>query len=119
MNPEAFEILMSELESSRLEVSLVPLRRFHNEGGCYRVAVSKNCQWYRRFCARHSSGRRRNNRNHDTRIRRQDTLRILRRLAAGKPSTSKYADELAKIAAQVFNEKIGEAVRAQFVPGCL
>ncbi len=53
----ALQIMLAELEGNRLEVQLVPCRRFVNEGGCYRVAVSKNATWYRDFCGHHASSR--------------------------------------------------------------
>lgn len=91
---EAYGVLLAELESSRLEVVLVPCRRTVNAGGCIRVAVSKNAEWYRRFCARHGSGRYRKNALFDTKIRRANIVRVLGRLAAGEMSRSKYAHEL-------------------------
>jgi hypothetical protein len=94
------EQLLAELESSRLEVFLVPSRRRVNEGGCVRVAVSKNAGWYRAFCRRHPSGRLRRNAAPDTRIKRANVLRLLAQLAEGKPSTSKYAPEILRIARQ-------------------
>lgn len=86
--------LLAELESSRLEVALVPTRWRMNEGGCIRVAVSKNATWYRRFCEQHLSARRRLNRSLDTKIKRQHTLRALQRIAEGKPTRGVYAERL-------------------------
>lgn len=95
------EIMLAELESFRLEVVLAPLNprmRGYNEGGCKRVCASRNCDWYRRHCAKFPSGRTKPRRNFDTRIKRRDTLRLLHRLIAGKTSTSIYAPELLAIA---------------------
>jgi len=94
----ALELLLADLESNRLEVALVPQKRHTNEGGMIRVCMSKNCRWYREFCARHSSSRVRNHRKHDTRIKRADTVRLLERLIAGAATRSKYAEELLSIA---------------------
>lgn len=94
-------ILLSELESNRLEVGLVPLNprlRNYNEGGMKRAVFSKNPNWYSRLCNRHLSSRIRNHKKPDTKIKRADTLRILGRLAAGLQSRSKYAEELREIA---------------------
>lgn len=93
------EQMLAELESSCLEVILVPSRDRVNEGGCIRVAVSKNCTWYRRFCGRHASSRIRRNTAFDTCIKRRNTLRALNALIAGKPA-GKYAAELLSIAAR-------------------
>jgi hypothetical protein len=87
-------ILQAELESSCLEVVLVPCRREVNSGGCVRVCANRNCDWYRRFCAAHSSSRQRRKAAFDTRIKRRDTLRLLGRLIEGRPSRSKYVPEL-------------------------
>lgn len=95
---QQFELLLAELQSNRLEVVLVPCRYEANTGGCVRVAVSRNCTWYRRFCARHTSSRQRRNSAVDTKIKRRDVERILGRLIAGLPVRSKYADELCQIA---------------------
>lgn len=95
------QLMLNELESHRLEVQLVPLNprlRGFNHGGCKRVVADMNATWYRRFCARHLSSRKRNHRKPDTKIKRADTIRILRRLAEGLPTKSKYAAELRQIA---------------------
>jgi hypothetical protein len=97
MNVEALTVMLNELESHRLEVALVPLRadrRGYNEGGCKRVCVDRNPRWYSQFCNAHLSSRVRNHRKPDTKIKRQNVLRLLRRLVDGLPTTSKYAAEL-------------------------
>lgn len=94
------QILLAELESSRLEVVLVPLLRPVNVMGCRRVAASRNAAWYRKFCRGHASGRARRNAAFDTRIKRQATVRLLERMIAGQPVVSKYADELRRLAAK-------------------
>lgn len=91
------EMMLAELESSCLEVALVPSRHFVNEGGCVRVAVSKNAKWYRDFCARHASGRSRNNRAFDTRIKRRNVVRTLNAILRGR-ARSKYVPELLRLA---------------------
>ncbi|WP_415907295.1 hypothetical protein [Oleiharenicola sp. Vm1] len=96
-----FEWLQAELESSRLEVVLVPCRREVNCGGCIRVAASRNAAWYRQLCNRYASGRFRRNRAFDTRIKRANIARILARLVDGKPSRSRYVADLERFAARV------------------
>lgn len=93
--------MLDQLESSTLEVILVPQRRHTNEGGMIRVAANRNCAWYRKFCDSHPSSRGTRRGLPDTRIRRASILSILRRLAAGLPSRSKYASELLGIARRV------------------
>ena len=90
-------LMLAEMESHRLEVMLVPARWETNAGACVRVAVSKNCTWYRAFCGRHASSRRRTKAAFDTRIRRRDVERLLARLIAAG-SRSKYAEELMAVA---------------------
>lgn len=102
------EIMLGELESSQLEVVLVPTRRWANEGGCVRVAVSRNCDWYRRFCGLHGSDRVRRNALFDTRIKRRAVVRLLERLIAGRPTRSKYTAELLALAAR-HEERAGAA----------
>jgi hypothetical protein len=75
--------LLGELESSCLEVVLVPERRRTCEGGMIRVAVSKNATWYQRFCRQYASSRRRRKAAFDTMIKRAHTVRALERFAAG------------------------------------
>lgn len=98
MNP--IEMMLAELESNQLEVCLVPQKRFTNECGMIRVAVSKNCTWYRRFCAKYPSSRVRNNSCFDTRIKRRDTIRSLNRMLAGGWG-GKYETDFREIAAKL------------------
>jgi hypothetical protein len=99
------EQMLGELESQRLEVVLVPLNprmRNYNEGGMKRVCANKNPRWYSNLCNKHLSCRKRNHRKPDTKIKRANIVRILRRLCDGKPSISKYAEELRRIGTRVF-----------------
>lgn len=88
--------MLDELEEQRLEVVLVPSRRWEEarRGGCIRAVVGRNPEWYRKLCVRHVSSRYRKSRKPDTRIKRQHVLRVLRRLVAGLPSTSPYVRDL-------------------------
>ena len=89
MNPPPLELMLAELESSRLEVCLAPLNprmRGWVDGGCKRVCLSRNCHWYRQFCSAHLSSRFRNHRKPDTRIKRANTIRALNQLIAGQPA---------------------------------
>lgn len=95
------EQMLMELESSRLEVHLVPLNprlRNYNEGGCKRVKAGVNTKWYRDFVARHPSSRGVRHGKFDTRIRRANVERLLRRLIAQRPVWSKYAAEILRVA---------------------
>jgi hypothetical protein len=92
--------MQAEFECTRLEVALVPARRPANYGACIRVAVSKNCTWYRSLCAQHLSSRMRNKRLPDTRIKRKNISRVLEHLIARGVSRSKYAQEILKLASQ-------------------
>ncbi len=97
----SLEIMLMELESTRLEVQLVPLNprlRNYNEGGCKRVVANRNATWYRALCLKHPSSRVRNHRKPDTKIKRRNVERLLRRLIAGQATCSKYAAEIRRVA---------------------
>ncbi len=94
--------MLNELESHRLLVVLAPLNpklRNYNDGGCKRVKADQNVTWYRRLCSRFPSSRGVRRGKFDTKIRRQNIERTLRRLIAGKP-TGKYGAELLSIASR-------------------
>lgn len=91
---QAARDLLDELESTCLEVILVPQRTYTNHGGMIRVAASRNCRWYRRFCLAHPSTRRRRKAAPDTAIKRAHTRRTLRRLAAGLWTGTTYDHRL-------------------------
>ena len=104
--------LLDELESSRLEVILIPQRYRTNEGGCVRCAISKNASWYRRFCAAYTArrfkkdakGKRtphtRRNAAPDTLIKRQAVIRALTDIENGRsPEETVYGRRLAPIIA--------------------
>lgn len=88
--------MLNELESSQLVVVLVPQKRHTNEGGMIRVAVSRNCRWYRVFCAKNPSTRKRRNSAPDTAIKRFRTIDALTKMIAGVRSTYHH-DELLRI----------------------
>lgn len=94
---QALEQMLAELEGNRLEVILVPQRRWTNEGGCVRVAVSRNCRWYRAWCLANPSSRRRKNNAPDTRIKRANTVKAIEGLIAGTYQ-GKYREGLLKVA---------------------
>ena len=97
-----YEIMLNELDSAKLEVQLVPVSRharcYTGEHSCKRVAVSIPVRWYRLLCRRHPSSRGVRRGRFDTKIKRINILRLLARLAAGKPTWSKYAPELRAMA---------------------
>ncbi len=77
---EEFEEMLNELESSQLEVALVPCKRHTNEGGMIRVAVNKNPKWYSDLCNQYQRQR---GFSDDTYINRVSVLRSLKRLIRG------------------------------------
>lgn len=91
------QILLDELESSCLEVALIPSgdAECAMRGGMIRAVQSQNAEWYRKFCAAHGSNRKDRYRwsKFKTKIKRQHTRRALRELIAGKCETP-YAKEL-------------------------
>jgi len=92
------QIFLDELDSSSLEVVLVPSgdAECAMRGGMIRTVQSVNAEWYRKFCAEHESNRKDRLRwsKFKTKVKRQDTRRALRELIAGK-CESHYAKDLA------------------------
>lgn len=80
------EAMLEELESSVLEVVTAPAPHARHSSHCVRVAVGKNCAWYRRFCAEFPSSRRDQNRKGRTAIKRRSTLLALHHLLAADPA---------------------------------
>lgn len=98
---EVFVLMLEELDNTGLEVELIPFNDYEcaMRGGCIRVAVSHNVDWYRNLCATFQSGRRRRRMDdNDTRIKRQSIRRILKRLSLELPTTSMYTEHLVDIA---------------------
>lgn len=106
--------MLSELEAYRLEVALVPQKRFTNVGGMIRVAVCQNAKWYRDFCAAHSSRRVRRKAASDTRIKRAGTVRALVAMLSGE-WRSDYCATLAAIARSRMQRKSGTGLEAQII----
>lgn len=96
----ALDLMLHELESSRLEVVLIPSKRKLNEWDQCRCVVAFNCVWYRRLCSEHASKRGVRRGKFDTRIKRAGITRVLTRMVNGQPTKSKYAPELRKISAK-------------------
>jgi len=90
------EQMLNELESNRLEVILIPEKRRTHDMGMVRCAVSKNAKWYRDFCGRFASSRKRRNAAFDTCIKRHRTIAALQDMIAGRRSTYYFA-ELSRI----------------------
>lgn len=88
------EAMLDDLESHQLRVELVPLNpalRGYNEGGMKRVVADRNCKWYRAFCAKNLSTRKRRNPRSDTCIKRFRTIAALRAMMTGTRSTYYFA----------------------------
>ena len=92
------QVLLHDLLTSALEVTLVPAPRPTHHGHMVRVATGCNPDWYRRLCARHPSSRHRHSTKADTRLRRAHIVAVLMRLSRGQTSRSPYAPELMALA---------------------
>lgn len=100
---EEFEEMLNELESSCLEVVLVPHKNPPNEGAMLRVAVNKNPKWYSDLCnsyVRQKPSRGHNSRLPHTYINRASILRSLKRLVRGGYKRGVTADRLLVVAKQ-------------------
>lgn len=88
--------MIDELDNNRLDVILVPSRRWesYRRGGMIRCTQGQNADWYRKLCAKYSSARTRKNRLHDTRIKRANVRSTLRTLIAGKKTPSYLVPDL-------------------------
>lgn len=86
--------MLYELQSNRLEVILVPQEEPVNCGACIRVPKRMNCEWYREFCECFPGKPKKNSRKLNTKIRRKETIRLLKRLISGQEVKSKYKDYL-------------------------
>ena len=93
-----YEYMYYDLLSNRLEVVLIPSKHpdIAADGGCIRVPITRNPDWYQQFCSRYVVSSRRKKKR--TIIRRQSVLNILLRLSKGKSSCSKYSNNLKDIA---------------------
>jgi hypothetical protein len=90
--------MLAELESSQLEVCLAPSKRSDaRDWDMIRVCLSRNADWYRRFCADHPSSRGVRRGKFDTRIKRRNVIAALNGLIAGT-YCGKYAADLLAIA---------------------
>jgi len=86
------QLMHDELESQQLTVALFPAPHPAFEGHMIRVPIESNVAWYRCLCSKYPVGVR------STKVRRADILRVLARLASGKPSSSQFADYLVQMA---------------------
>jgi hypothetical protein len=92
---EIYSVMLDELQGGWLEVCKVPSRH----GGYIRVPVSVNAEWYQKFCKRYLARHSRRYPKHRTLIRRQHTIKALRRLIAGNHA-GVYAERLMTFAEQ-------------------
>ncbi len=95
----ALAAMLDELESQGLAVELAPAPDPRHEMHFVRVVVSKNPPWYRAFCERFLSSRKRSRRLPDTAIRRAHALRALRALLDGQSAGPCYGPRLLDAAA--------------------
>jgi len=94
--------MLEELESHSLVVVLAPSKRADRRDWDHiRVCADVPPRWYRRLCGHHPSSRGVRRGKFDTCVRRQNILRVLRRLAEGKPSKSKYVEDLSAVARKI------------------
>lgn len=114
------EAMLEELESSMLEVITAPAPSPRHADHCVRVAVGKNAEWYRRFCAAFPSSRRDQNRLGRTAIKRRETLAALNHLLAADPARCPvYAHRLIAAARRYYRRhradilaRLGEEIAA-------
>jgi hypothetical protein len=101
MTPEIYATLRDDLASRPLIVDLFPAPVPAHSGHMVRRAVMTPPKWYRRLCRDNPSSRKDNKDGTRTRIKRDEILRVLDRLAEGKPVKSVYRPWLDAAARQV------------------
>jgi hypothetical protein len=93
--------MLDELVNTRMQVVLVPsdVPEVAARGGMQRKTVAQNPDWYRAFAKMFTAGRTtpRERDLHDTRIKRRETIMVLRRLL-GPGTNSGYAQPLIELA---------------------
>lgn len=98
-------MMLNELQAHQLVTILAPSKhRDRKDWDMIRVNMDINCEWYRKFCARHPSQRGVRRGKFDTAIRRQHVINALERMIAGKKSHSPYAEELLKLSEKFARE---------------
>lgn len=107
--------MREELESSRLDVCLIPSPVLYQPTQKKkRIVMDRNPSWYRQFCAEYQSRRTRprRKRHGDTMIKRQHTLRALGELADGQCETE-YAHRLVEFVKQYATEFMAAHMRGE------
>lgn len=97
---EAYEEMYFDLALNKLEVILTPNK---DRDGYIRSVTHQNPAWYRALCNRYPAHRRKPRRKNkfDTRIKRQNILKTLERLASGDSWISKYEQDLKEYAESI------------------
>ena len=103
---DMFKYMYYDLLSNRLDVVLVPSKypAIAADGGCIRVAVTRNPTWYQSFCLRYKRNPLSKRKKPRTIIKRRETLSLLEGLMEGKDMKSKYLDHLTEIAKSLSEE---------------
>jgi hypothetical protein len=91
LSDAALELLI-ELESSRLEVVLIPAPEQRHSCHSVRAVQESNAEWYQKMCKRHLRRRKRYSKP-DTLINRAHTIKALERVMEGRID-SLYAERL-------------------------
>ncbi len=94
--------LLDELESSYLEVVLIPAPERKHAEHYIRAVQSQNAQWYRKFCEEYVSNRKGSKLR--TRIKRRATIKALEKLANGI-NDSIYTERLLEFIRNNYKEK--------------
>lgn len=94
--------MLYELSEQRLEVCLIPSQKpeIADNGGMIRAVTGQNPLWYKELCEAYPCTRikKRNPRRDGTRIKRPDTLNILKWMIKNKKSRSLYAPFIKDVA---------------------
>lgn len=112
--------MYNELNNAHFDVILVPAPVPMFSGHKVRMVNVSNPQWYKDICSQFITCRnnvRRKYRKHvDTRVKRQDILALLKRLATGQDVNSKYKDCLLTVADRINDAIEQEIIDSEYVP---
>ena len=107
-----FQHMLYELETSSLEVVLVPAPAPSYPGHMIRTVQQSNPEWYKALCDKFQSNRNsrkgKYKKHGDTKIKRKHIIYLLKKLSQGIMIKSKYTDELCYIADEINQNILAE-----------
>lgn len=117
----ALSWVLEDMQEQRLQVVLIPAPEPQHPTHMVRNAITQNPEWYRELCKTYETHRTcpRKRKHPDTRLKRRNIIRILERLISVGSSSSKYTEDLLKIAEEyyqtvLFTQELNQEVDCPF-----